>query len=264
MYRTPAQLPAGAVLVVGSAQSGVQIVEDLQAAGREVFLSTSRAGRLPRRYRGRDFFDWMILAWELGPQVGMSRKTVSELPSPAARFASNPQLTGRDGGHEVNLRRLGRQGVVLLGRVESASGKRLRLASDVPDNMRFADEWAVKAKADADRLIDLLGLDVPAAAADAPINFQPPAISELDLDSAGISTVIWATGYRPAFDWIDLPVFDAYGYPQQQRGVADFPGLYFLGLPWLHVQSSSLLYGVGEDAAYLAGWIADCQAQAAA
>src|SRR5262249_43610033 len=96
MYRTPAQLPAGAVLVVGSTQSGVQIVEDLQAAGREVFLSTSRAGRLPRRYRGRDFFDWMILAWELGPQVGMSRKTVSELPSPAARFASNPQLTGRD------------------------------------------------------------------------------------------------------------------------------------------------------------------------
>jgi putative flavoprotein involved in K+ transport len=164
----------------------------------------------------------------------------------------------------VNLRRLGRQGVVLLGRVESANGKRLRLAPHVLDNMRFADEWAMKARADTDRLIDLLGLDIPPAAADAPIDCEPAAMSELDLDLAGVSTVIWATGYRPAFDWIELPVFDAYGYPQQQRGVTDFPGLYFLGLPWLHVQSSSLLYGVGEDAAHLARWIADCHGEAAA
>jgi putative flavoprotein involved in K+ transport len=251
-YRSPDALPAGAVLVVGTGQSGCQIAEELNEAGRRVYLSLGRCGRLPRRYRGRDIVWWV-------QAQGQFEQTLEALSPPEARFACNPHLSGKHGGLDINLWRFAHNGVVLLGRLLDVRDSMVILAPDLQQNLAFADQFATDAKREVDEHIRKTGLDAPlddAIADDGPDDTVLPAISELDLRSSGIATVIWASGYRPDYSWIELPIFDARGYPIHRRGVTADEGLYFVGLHWQHKRKSALLLGVGEDAAYVAEAIA--------
>ena len=243
-YRRPEMLPDGAVLVVGSGQSGAQVAEELYKAGRRVFLSVGSAGRVPRRYRGRDITQWVVL---------MPRKTVDQLESPKQKFAPNPHVTGKDGGRSLNLHTFAADGVILLGRMKGAQGKYVMFADDLKDTLKKIDEGEARLKVGIDKFIETRGLDAPKDDADPipPVGYSVEVITELDLEAHGISSIIWATGYRLNFDWVKFPIFDEDGYPVQKRGVTDIPGLYFLGLPWLHTQLSSLLIGVGEDAKHV-------------
>jgi putative flavoprotein involved in K+ transport len=248
-YRNPAQLPDGAVLIVGSGQSGSQIMDELFMAGRQVYLSVSRAGGLLRRYRGQDIFHWLR-------QLGIFELSVHQLESPAERFEAHNHVSGRDGGKTINLRRYGRQGVTLLGKVAGVSGDRIYLADDLFDNLELADKIARQQCEMLDKEIATRGIAAPPPTAEELMaeDWQPPeAPRELSLTSAGINSIIWATGYRFDFSWIKGVALDEYGYPIQQQGVAPQPGLYFVGLHWLNKFKSGLIYGVGEDAAHVAG-----------
>ncbi len=242
-YRRPDQLPSGAVLVVGGGQSGCQIAEELLNAGRPVYLSVGRCGWLPRRYRGRD-----ILAWAL--DIGFMDQTVDTLPTPAARLAGNPSITGTEGGHDLHPRVLASMGVVVVGRFLGVDGGILSFAGDVEETLRADDEIPAK-------LCDRIDEFIATHALDAPPDLERrhpveiPSVERLDEASTGITSVLWATGFRPDLSWIDLPLTDEQGWPIHRRGVTEFPGLYFIGLHWLHKRKSSLLMGVGEDAEYV-------------
>jgi putative flavoprotein involved in K+ transport len=249
-YRDPDALPAGAVLVVGSAQSGCQIAEELREAGRHVYLSVSGAGRLPRRYRGKDMLEWQVL-------MGRMERSFEDPADPVERHQPNPHLSGKAGGHAINLHDLARTGITLLGRVVGVQGRGLALAPDLLENVAKADRVAAERKRAVDDHIARTGLEVaPADSAntddggpcDGPPLEQPAA---LDLTERGVSTIVWATGYRCDFSWIDLPALDSFGYPIQHRGVSSYPGLYFCGLHWMHCNKSGLIYGVGDDARHV-------------
>jgi putative flavoprotein involved in K+ transport len=252
-YRRPGRLPSGAVLVVGSGQSGSQIAEELHQSGRQVYLCVSRCGRSPRRYRGKDIMWWVN-------QMGGYDRTVDQLPSPAARFACHPDLSGKDGGYEINLRQLASEGVVLLGRLQEVQGSRAILAPDLEDNLNKADAQAEQLIQAIDHYVLETRMEMPveSTSEDSIPMWLPPAdpLLEVDLYAAGISTVIWATGFQLDFGWVHVPVFDEAGSPLHQRGITSSPGLYFLGLPWLSKEKSALLFGIGEDAAFLAAAIA--------
>jgi putative flavoprotein involved in K+ transport len=247
VYRSPAQLPAGAVLVVGSGQSGCQIADELIEAGRVVYLCVGRCPWVPRRYRGRELVQWMI-------ETGLMDQTVDTLPAPSARFTCNPPVSGSNGGHDCHPRWLARRGAVLLGRLAGFRGGSALLAPDLEENLARGDEFVAAFRRRVDDYVTASGLDVPEEAVEAE---QDPveAIGELDLGSAGIGTILWANGYRPDFGWIDLPVLDDEGWPAQTRGVTACPGVYFVGLHWLHKRKSALFLGVGDDAEYVASSI---------
>ena len=248
-YRSPQGLPPGAVLVVGSAQSGCQIAEELYQAGRKVFLCVGSSGRVPRRYRERDTFDWLSLC-------GFLDRTPDKLPSPQARFAGNPHLSGKNGGHSLNLHQFYRDGVALLGRLRGVQDGELSFAPDLMENLAKAD----KLEADILKLIDdyISNTQIAAPLDQLPVltdGYAAPEIDRLEFQASGIAAIIWAGGYAFDFSLVRLPAFDVYRFPLTERGVSRFPGLFFLGMPWLHTQKSGLLMGVGEDAAYLAGRI---------
>ncbi len=246
-YTYEATLPAGAVLVVGSGQSGAQIAEELQAAGRHVYLSVGGAGRMPRRYRGKDILWWLAQLERHG-----ALPTVEMLPDPRMRFAPNPHLSGHGGGHDTNLRRMAAEGITLLGHVDGIDGERVRLRPDLSASLARADSFFdERFRTMIDTFIERAGVDAPADDRTT-YDFEPAETLDLDLAAAGISTVIWASGYRLDFGWLDLPILDEYGVPRQHRGVSEVPGLYFLGLPWLHTFLSAALVGVGSDARHLA------------
>ena len=241
-YRNPSSLPDGSVLVVGSGQSGCQIAEELYQSGRKVFLSVGSAGRAPRRYRGKDIFKWLLL-------TGFLDRTAEQLPSPAFRFAGNPQVSGLDGGRSLNLHQFARDGVVLLGRLKAGQANTIGFAADLQENLAKVDKFEADLLRMINGYIEQTGLDAPLEIL--PIlrdGYEAETISELDLRSAGITSIVWAMGYDFDFDLVKLPAFDGSGFPVQRRGVTEFPGLFFVGLPWLHVQKSGLLLGVGEDA----------------
>ena len=245
-YRNPEALPDGAVLVVGSAQSGCQIAEELYQSGRRVYLSVSNAGRLPRRYRGKDVTRWM-------DEMGFSDRTVDQLPSPKVKFAGSAHGTGKDGGHTINLHQFARDGVVLLGHIESIQEDRIVLAPDLKENLSKADEFEADFARKIDEYIEKIGLDAhDETLTELRDGYRGELIPELDLKSVGITSVIWATGFKFDFSLVKLPAFDEDGYPVQQRGVSAYPGLYFVGLPFLHTRNSGLLFGVGDDAALVA------------
>jgi putative flavoprotein involved in K+ transport len=255
-YRNAAALPEGAVLVVGSGQSGCQIAEELHRHGRRVVQCTGRAGRLPRRYRGCDGIRWQHL-------MGLLDRTPDVLASPALRFRGDPHLTGEGGGRTLNLHRFASEGIQLVGHLCGVHGRTLQFGDDLADNLAFADDYFVDFCARVDAFVAEQGLDVPAADASntdygGPVRAQPPAtVREIDVDRAGIRAVVWATGFRFDFSWIDAPGgFDEHGYPIQRRGVSDIPGLYYLGLNWLSKRKSGIIFGVGEDARYLGSVIA--------
>jgi putative flavoprotein involved in K+ transport len=249
-YRNPQSLPPGAVLIVGSAQSGCQIAEDLYQNGRKVYLSVGSAGRAPRRYRGRDVFRWL---WDMG----YFEMTVDQLESPKEKFAANPQLSGNDGGRTINLHQFVRDGVQLLGRVTGADGNHVTFAGDLKESLKKVDGLEAEIVKMIDKFIAENGIDAPAESLPhLQDGYAVEEILELDLESAGIGTVIWAGGYTFDYSLVKLPVTDEDGYPLQKRGVTDYPGLYFVGMVLLHKQKSSILLGVGEDAEYIASHIA--------
>jgi putative flavoprotein involved in K+ transport len=249
-YRNPEGLLPGAVLVVGSAQSGAQIAEELYESGRKVYLAVGRAGRTPRRYRGKDANWWSA-------KLGQYDRNVSELASPQAKFSGKPHISGTKGGHTLNLHKFARDGVTLLGRLQSIGHGIIRLAPDLHANLAAADRAEAEFTAAVDAYVAHKGMRFPEESL--PIfrdGFEQPQLAALDLGAAGITNVIWATGYGFDFSMIELPVVDGDGYPIQQRGVTAYPGLFFVGLPWLHTAKSGLIYGLHEDAAYIADQIA--------
>jgi putative flavoprotein involved in K+ transport len=252
-YRNPSTLPPGAVLVVGSADSGCQIAEELHESGRRVYLCVGRAMRRPRRYRGKDSMFWAVT-------LGRLEQTADQLPSPSARFAANPQLSGKYGGHTINLHQFARNGVTLLGRLVGVEGHCITLAPDLQENLANADQASEDFKHGVDEFVRRTGMHVPAPEPDPVDEVRSDAgrhaPATLDLKTAGVTTVIWATGYGFDYSWVHLPVCDDYGFPVQQRGVTRFPGLYFLGMNYLYNRKSGILLGVGEDAAHIAAAMA--------
>jgi putative flavoprotein involved in K+ transport len=180
---------------VGSAQSGCQIAEELNTAGRKVYLATGGADRLPRRYRGKDSFWW-------ADQLGIFNQTVDKLPSRDARFNPNPQVAGKDGGHTLSLHHLARDGVMLMGRMLDANGTEIKLADDLVDNLKRADKFAAEFKKGVDQLIEKKGIDLPEDnQPELCAGYDAEVINELNLNTAGITSVIWATGYDYDFSW---------------------------------------------------------------
>jgi putative flavoprotein involved in K+ transport len=235
-YRHPSRLPDGAVLVVGSGASGAQIAEELVAAGRRVYLSVSRHRRVPRRIFGRDVTDWLV-------ELGFMDRTRADWVE--GRMPPTVLVTGVGGGHDLDLRALAADGAVLLGTLLSVDDGVLTLADDAEPLL-----------ADADRLHDeLIGVIADRVGATAEVHRPTatvPTRPRLSLSEAGITSVIWATGYDFDYSWLHAPCLDARGAPIQLRGVTDVPGLYFLGLHWMHTIRSGTFLGIGDDAAYVA------------
>jgi putative flavoprotein involved in K+ transport len=247
-YKNPAQLPHGAVLVVGTGQSGAQIAEELHESGRPLFVSVSSCPRVPRRYRGKDAVWW-------GKMGGLYERTVDSLKSPAEKSACHPIGSGRRGGHDIYLRQLAQEGVTLLGRVRAVDDGCLTLAPDLKENLRKADEFAENILKQLDEAVTKMGMPLPEDQNPRGIGALVPGeddpILKLDLKAAGITSVVWATGHRADFSFVRAPVFDDAGQPVQRQGVTVVPGLYFVGLEWLHKPKSGLLLGVGEDAEHI-------------
>lgn len=253
-YRNPESLPAGAVLIVGSGQSGTQITEELYKSGRRVFLCTGSAGRAPRRYRGRDTVEWMYL-------VGFFDLTPDKLPVPEEHFVA-PQLSGTDGGHTLNLHHFARDGVTLLGHLRGAEGYQLSIAPDLYENFAKADGFELQGKKMIDDYILASGISAPEEEViQMRDGYSQPIVEELDLQAAGIQTVIWATGYTFDYGLIKLPIGDEHGFPIQRRGVTNYPGLYFVGMPWMPSLKTGTLVGVGEFAEHVASHIAEAVPQ---
>lgn len=250
-YRNPGMLPPGAALVVGSAQSGVQVAEDLLLSGRTVYLGVGKVGRVPRRYRGKDIFTWLDL-------TGFFDRVTEVLPSPQARFAGNPQVSGARGGHSVNLHQFARDGVRLLGHLQGVDGDKILLAPDLTENLARTDKIEADLIGSIDGYIERNGIAAPPETL--PVlrdGFDAPVIRELNLRDANITSIIWTTRFSFDFSWVRPAALDSDGFPIQKHGVADQPGLYFVGLPWLPEQKTGLLLGVGEQAAHVATHIAE-------
>jgi putative flavoprotein involved in K+ transport len=248
-YRNPESLPEGAALVVGTGQSGCQIAEDLHLAGRKVHLCVGGAPRTARRYRGKDVVAWL-------DEMGYYRMPIHEHPQKdRVRAKANHYVTGRDGGRDIDLRKFALEGMKLYGRLKEIEGATLRFAPDLKQNLDQADSVAESIKATIDKYIAGKGIDAPVEAPYQPL-WQPDCEpAELDCREANIRSVIWSTGYRTDYTWIELPVFDGKGYPAHERGVTPLPGLYFLGLPWQYTWGSGRFSGVAADAEFLAGQI---------
>jgi putative flavoprotein involved in K+ transport len=248
-YQNPEQLPSGAVLVAGAGASGAQIAEELQRAGRRVYLSVGTHRRLPRRYRGRDLFWWLA---EMG---------IDQTPT-AQRGASalGPVISGAYGGQTIDFRRYAADGMMLTGHLRSARSGVIEIAPGLAENLVAGDLVFTTFLNMVDGYVKLRGLDLPDEPEARTTLPDPPCVTEplqrLDLDASGIGAVIWATGYGVDFGWIDIAVKDANGDPLHRNGITDVQGLYFLGLPWLSKMNSSFLSGVGDDAAVLADHIA--------
>jgi len=248
-YRNPGQLRAGAVLVVGAGSSGAQIADELVRAGRRVYLSVGAHNRPPRRYRGRDFVWWLGVLGEWDTKVlapGTEHVTIA--------------VSGAGGGHTVDFRQLAGRGVTLLGTAGAYQDGVLQILPNLARNIAFGDANYLSMLNAADAYVSRMGLDLPEEPAAHQLDPDPPCVANpalaLDLAAAGITAIIWATGYALDFDWIEIDAFDAQGRPVHERGVATVPGLYFLGLSWLSRRASAFIWGVWHDAEYLAGHVA--------
>jgi putative flavoprotein involved in K+ transport len=247
-YRNPGALAPGGVLLVGSGQTGVQLAEELMAAGRSVTMSIGRCGRFPRRYRGKDCFWWLRQLAIHGRGVGTPLPSPATLPDPRGRFACNPQLSGHGTPHDTNLRRMAAEGLRLAGRFEGADGTRVSFRPDLAESLRFADSffeerWIERLDTFAERRGEQLPPDHFEQVA-----YDAPEVTDLDLAAEGISTVIWTSGYRPTFEWLRADVLDDHGLPISADGLTAVPGLAFIGTPWLVDLGSANLVGVARDA----------------
>ncbi len=248
-YRNPGQLPEGAVLVVGAGSSGVQIADELQRSGRQVYLSVGAHDRPPRAYRNRDFCWWL----------GVLGEWEAEIAKPGREHVTIA-VSGARGGQTIDFRALAHQGITLVGLTKAFDGERVSFQADLVDNLARGDENYLALLDAADAYIARNGLDLPLEPEarrrlpDPDCVKQP--ILELDLQAAGIGSIIWATGYAVDFSWLQVDTFSEQGKPLHQRGVSREPGIYFLGLPWLARRGSSFIWGVWHDAKHVADHIA--------
>ena len=249
-YHNPAQLSDGAVMVVGAGSSGAQIADELLRSGREVFLSIGPHDRPPRSYRGKDF------VWWLGALGKWQMKT-----PPASREHVTIAVSGAYGGNTVDFRKFADRGMVLLGMTLAYDGGVISIADDLAKNLADGDANYLGLLAEADAYIDANGLDLPPEEDAKIIGADPDCVKspirQIDLAANGITTIIWATGYVQDFSWLQVDAFDANGKPAHDRGVTRANGIYFLGLPWLSMRGSSFIWGVWEDAKYLAAQISN-------
>ncbi|UIF90998.1 MSMEG_0569 family flavin-dependent oxidoreductase [Cupriavidus sp. UYPR2.512] len=249
-YRCPQDLPEGAVLVVGSGQSGAQIAEDLHLAGRKVVLAVGEAPRCARFYRGRDVVDWLA-------DMKYYDLPVTEHPlREGVRDNTNHYVTGRDGGRDIDLRRFATEGMELYGVLEDYRDGQLHFAPDLRQSLDDADATYNRINASIDKFIAERGIEAPPGSVYEPVWVPEAERTALDPQATGVSTIIWCIGFRPDFNWLEVPVFNGRGYPGHERGVTAQAGLYFLGLPWLHTWGSGRFSGVARDAEYLASLIA--------
>lgn len=248
-YRNPGELPDGAVMVIGAGSSGAQIAEELLLAGRKVYLSVGAHDRPPRSYRGRDFVWWLgvLGKWDaVTPPAGAEHVTIA--------------VSGAYGGKTIDFRRFAAAGITLTGLTESYSNGRLRFADDLQKNIARGDENYLSVLDEADAYITQNGLDLPEEPEARKFCPDPDCLTnpilELDLDQAGITTIIWATGYATDYSWLQVNALDRKGQPTHQRGISTETGIYFLGLPWQSRRGSSFIWGVWHDAKFIADQIA--------
>ena len=248
-YKNPQQLAPGAVLVVGAGASGTQIAEELRQAGREVFLSVGEHYRPPRAYRDRDYC-WWLGALGLWDEVKIKPKKQH------VAFA----VSGYEGGKTVDFRRLAHMGITLVGITERWDNGVLRFAPGLAENIAEGDRAYFEVLRDADAYIERNGLDLPAEPQAWELLPDPDCLlnplMQLDVQAVGISTIIWATGFKFDFSWLQVDAFDEQGLPFHKRGISAERGIYFLGLPNLVNRASSFIYGVWHDAKYIADHIA--------
>ena len=244
-YRCPEQLPAGAVLVVGSGASGCQIADELLRSGRRVYLSVGRHRRVPRRLGGRDIYWWL-------DRMGRLAQTIDSFPS--GQWPPSIVVTGVSGGYDVNVRQLAADGVRVIGRITDAAGTHVAVDGTANQILDEADQSYSQFLSAARQFAATHALDIGEEPPPQPTHL-PAALSghdSLDLAGENISVIVWATGYTYDFGWVKVPAFDQRGRPVQHRGITQLPGLYFLGLHWMHTIKSGLLSGIGSDAEHLA------------
>ncbi|KAB2810852.1 SidA/IucD/PvdA family monooxygenase [Pimelobacter simplex] len=248
-YRNPDQLPDGGVLVVGAGSSGVQIADELQRAGRDVYLSVGPHDRPPRSYRGRDFCWWLgvLDLWDMEtPAAGAEHVTIA--------------VSGARGGHTVDFRALGRQGVNLVGMTDKYDDGVLSFRTDLTANIAAGDANLFALLDQADAYVERNGLDLPEEPEARALGTDPACVTDpilqLDLAAAGITSIVWATGFAVDYSWLQVDAFDETGKPAHRRGISTEPGVYFVGLPWLSRRGSSFIWGVWHDAKHVAGHIA--------
>ncbi|MBU1834421.1 MAG: MSMEG_0569 family flavin-dependent oxidoreductase [Alphaproteobacteria bacterium] len=249
-YRRPSDIPGGTCLVVGTGQSGVQMMEDLKIAGRDVRLAVGPAPRSPRWYRGRDATDWLH-------QLGYYDITIAQQPDPKTTEAkTNHYMSGRDGGHEIDLRRFALDGLRMYGSVADMDGTTIRFLPDLEANLDAADKSYVGIRHMIDDFIAREGIDAPQEQPFEKLWRPEMEITQIDAAAEGITSILWCIGFRPNYDWLKVDCLDERGRPIHTRGVCDHDGIYFLGLGWLHTWGSGRFLGVAEDAAHVAAAIA--------
>jgi len=250
-YRNPSSLPDGAVLIVGSGQSGTQLAEELYQSGRKVFLCVGTAGRLPRRYRGKDIIKWL-------DEMGAFDLTSEQLPPGMGKFRAIPQLTGKNGGYTINLHKFAKDGIRLLGRLKDAENNKVFLASDLHQSLAIVDQFENEVVKMIDQYIQASILNVPEEKLpELKDGYKQASIEELDLESENINTIIWAGGYDWDFSFVKVPVFDSDRFPIQNKGVTNSPGLCFVGLPWMPSERTGFLVGISEGSLGVANYLSD-------
>jgi putative flavoprotein involved in K+ transport len=247
-YRNPDQLPDGAVMVVGAGSSGAQIAEELARAGRKVYLSVGPHDRPPRSYRGRDFVWWLgvLGKWDAAAQApGTEHVTIA--------------VSGAGGGHTIDFRNFAALGMTLVGRTQSYTDGALSFADDLTRNVARGDENYLSLLAEADAFVARNGLTLPPEPEAHVIGPDPDCLThplrDLNLAKAGVTTIIWATGFKCDYNWLKVDAFDERGQPLHNRGISTEAGVYFLGLPWQSRRGSSFIWGVWHDAKFVADQI---------
>ena len=249
-YKSPADIPEGMCLVVGTGQSGVQMMEDLWLAGRQVSLSVGSAPRSPRLYRGKDSTDWLY-------EIGEYSKSIDQQPDPKTTEAkTNHYLSGRDGGHEIDLRKFAQSGLALYGTVSKIEGEKIYFSPDLEANLDLADKSYLRICELIDDYIEKNSIDAPAKPTFKKLWRPEKEVALIDAKEKNITSVIWCTGFTPDYSWLKIDCLDERGRPIHKRGVSNQEGLFFLGLNWLHTWGSGRFLSVADDAEYVVSQIA--------